>query len=88
MNIGFTFSQYNSESWLEWERDNYIGEFDFTEQAIEINLDYQISETQELRIKLESVIGKANLLNSYLIDPQGPRIQLRSAPLAKLGSLA
>ena len=71
MNIGFTFSQYNSESWLEWERDNYIGEFDFTEQAIEINLDYQISETQELRIKLESVIGKANLLNSYLIDPQG-----------------
>ena len=51
-----------------WSR---FGEFDFTEQAIEINLDYQISENQELRIKLESVIGKANLLNSYLIDPQG-----------------
>lgn len=70
LHIGLTISQYNSDSWLEWDDGNTVDEFNFTEQGIELSFDYQISESQEVRIKLESVIGKANHLNQYIFDTQ------------------
>lgn len=75
LHLGLTVSQYNSDSWLEWDDSNTVDEFNFTEQGIELNLDYQISENQEVRIKLESVIGKANHLNQYIVDTQGELIR-------------
>lgn len=68
-NLQITLSafQYNSDSWIDWDEDNKVDEFNFTEQGIEISVDYQIADNQELRIKFETVIGKANSINSFTI---------------------
>ena len=66
-----TLSQYNSDSWLDWDENNTINEFSFTEQGVELSLDYQITENQELRVKFESVIGKAQHINQYEVGADG-----------------
>ncbi|TLX46339.1 hypothetical protein C1E24_14315 [Pseudoalteromonas phenolica] len=66
-----TLSQYNSNSWLDWDEDNIINEYNFTEQGIELSLDYQISDNHELRLKFESVIGKAQHINQYHVGTDG-----------------
>ena len=63
-----TLAQYNSESWFDWNEENLVDEYDFTEQSLEFSLDYQIAENQELRLKFEAVIGKANNLARYEVD--------------------
>lgn len=70
-NVSFTVSQYHSNSWVDWDQDNMISEFNFTEQGVELSMDYQIDANQELRIKFEAVIGKANNLNTYGIQADG-----------------
>ncbi|WP_226991066.1 DUF5916 domain-containing protein [Paraglaciecola psychrophila] len=70
-NVSFTVSQYHSNSWVDWDQDNMISEFSFTEQGVELSMDYQIDANQELRIKFEAVIGKANNLNTYVIQADG-----------------
>lgn len=69
--VGFTLAQYNSDSWFDWDEGNIVDEYNFTEQSIELSLDYQIADNQELRIKFESVIGKAKHLNRYLVNAEG-----------------
>jgi hypothetical protein len=71
LNVSVSVSQYNSDSWIEWDEGNSIDEFNFTEQGIELNLDYQISDNQELRIKLAAIIGKAKNLSHYVIENNG-----------------
>ncbi|WP_241238761.1 DUF5916 domain-containing protein [Colwellia sp. Arc7-635] len=71
LNVSVSVSQYNSDSWIEWDESNSIDEFNFTEQGIELNLDYQISDNQELRIKLAAIIGKAKNLSHYVIENNG-----------------
>jgi hypothetical protein len=71
LNMSLSVSQYNSDSWIEWDEGNYIDEFNFTEQGIELNIDYKISDNQELRIKLEAIIGKAKNLSNYVITNNG-----------------
>ncbi|MDC2890267.1 hypothetical protein [Psychrosphaera algicola] len=73
--VSFTMSQYNSDSWLEWDEGNIIDEFDFTEQGFEISVNYQITDNHEIRIKLESLIGKAKHLANYQVDSNGKAIQ-------------
>jgi hypothetical protein len=73
IHIRFALSQYSSDSWIDWDEDNIINEFNFTEQGIELNIDYKISENQALRIKFESVIGKAKGLASYWVQTDGTR---------------
>ncbi|GHE92530.1 DUF5916 domain-containing protein [Thalassotalea profundi] len=73
--VSFTMSQYNSDSWLEWDEGNIIDEFDFTEQGFEVSANYQITDNHEIRIKLESVIGKAKHLANYQVDSNGKAIQ-------------
>jgi hypothetical protein len=69
--VSLSVSQYNSDSWIEWDEGNSIDEFNFTEQGVELNIDYKISDNQELRIKLEAIIGKAQNLSNYLIANNG-----------------
>ncbi|MEL7478171.1 MAG: hypothetical protein AAGJ17_04660, partial [Pseudomonadota bacterium] len=69
--VGFTLAQYNSDSWFDWDEGNIVDEYNFTEQSIELSLDYQIADNQELRLKFESVIGKAKHLNRYLVNAEG-----------------
>ena len=66
--ITFTMYQYNSDSWISWKKGNFIKEYDFTEQGVEISIDYKLSENQELRLKFESVIGKAEHKADYKIE--------------------
>ncbi|BFT31859.1 hypothetical protein D210916BOD24_30350 [Alteromonas sp. D210916BOD_24] len=67
----FTATQYNSESWFDWDEDNLVNEYHFTEQGIALSIDYQIADNQELRFKFESVIGKARQLGQYEVDHSG-----------------
>lgn len=69
--LGLSISQYNSDSWIDWDEENVIEEFNFTEQELAINVDYQIDDNQELRIKFEAVIGKGDNLGVYSIHSNG-----------------
>jgi hypothetical protein len=71
INLGVAVSQYNSDSWIDWDEDNTINEYNFTEQGIEFSLNYQIDDTQELRLKFETLIGKANGIGHYSVKSDG-----------------
>lgn len=65
--LGFSLSQYNSSSWLDWDEDNTVEAYNFTEQGIALSLNYQIDDIQELRVKFETVIGKGQARGNYHI---------------------
>ena len=69
--INVSVSQYNSDSWIDWDDGNTVSEFNFTEQGLELSIDYQLDNKQELRIKFEAVIGKAKSIGRYLIQADG-----------------
>lgn len=69
--INLSVSQYNSDSWIDWDEGNTVSEFNFTEQGIELSIDYQLDDNQELRIKFEAVIGKAKSIGRYIIQADG-----------------
>lgn len=71
LHISLSISQYNSDSWLDWDEGNRMSEFNFTEQSVELSMDYQVDDNQELRIKFEAVIGKATSLNSFVVLQDG-----------------
>ena len=67
-------SQYESASWLNWDGGNNVNEFDFTETAIDLKLNYRLSEAHEFRIRLELVAGTALGINGNFINANGDRI--------------
>lgn len=67
-------SQYQSESWLNWEGENNVNEYDFTEAAFDLKLNYRLSESHEFRIRLELVAGEAHGLTGNTINTAGDRI--------------
>ena len=71
IHLGVSISQYNSDSWVDWDEENDINEYHFTEQGIEFSLNYQLDDFQEVRLKFETVIGKANGIANYLVMPDG-----------------
>lgn len=71
LHVSLSVSQYNSDSWIEWNEGNSVDEFNFTEQGVELNIDFKISDNQELRIKFEAIIGKAQNLSNYIVDSYG-----------------
>ena len=71
INLSLAISQYNSDSWIDWDEENIINEYNFTEQGIEFSLNYQIDDTQELRLKFETLIGKANGIGNYIVKSDG-----------------
>ncbi len=71
IHLGVAISQYNSDSWIDWDEENDINEYNFTEQGIEFSLNYQLDDFQEVRLKFETVIGKANGIGNYIIMSDG-----------------
>lgn len=71
INLGIVISQYNSDSWIDWDEENVINEYNFTEQGVEFSLNYKIDDAQELRLKFETLIGKANGIGNYLVQSNG-----------------
>lgn len=74
--IGLTLSQYNSDSWIDWNENNIIDEYNYTEQGVALSLNYHITDKHELRIKFESFIGKAKHLNQYEANFEGSIVKL------------
>jgi hypothetical protein len=64
-------SQYRSDSWLNWEGENNVDEFEFSETGIDIQLNHRFFEVHELRIRLELVAGKAKGKTGNIIDVNG-----------------
>ena len=71
IHLGVSLSQYNSDSWIDWDEENDINEYNFTEQGIELSLNYQFDDIQEVRLKFETVIGKANSIGTYIVMSDG-----------------
>jgi hypothetical protein len=69
-------SQYQSNSWLNWEGENNVSEFEFVETGIDIKLDYRFSEQHEVRLRLELVAGKATGKTGNIITQNGNRISV------------
>ena len=69
-------SQYHSKSWLNWEGENEVSEFDFIETGIDIRLNYRFSDQQEIRLRLELVAGKALGKTGNNIANDGGRVSL------------
>jgi len=67
-------SQYQSKSWLNWEGENNVDEYYFTETAIDLKLNYRLTESHEFRIRLELVAGEAQGLSGNTINTAGDRI--------------
>lgn len=67
-------SQYQSKSWLNWEGENNVDEYYFTETAIDLKLNYRLTEFHEFRIRLELVAGTAVGLSGNFINANGDRV--------------
>ncbi len=68
-------SHYQSASWLNWGGENNVDEFDFTETAIDLKLNYRLSEAHEFRIRVELIAGTAVGLSGNFIIEDGDRLE-------------
>ncbi len=68
-------SYYESASWLNWGGENNVDEFDFTETAIDLKLNYRLSEAHEFRIRVELIAGTAVGLSGNSINVDGDRLE-------------
>lgn len=57
--------------WLVWQRDNLIGSFNGREIDLNAGLTWNISNKQELRVKLQSIALDAKLRQGYRVDGAG-----------------
>ncbi|HEY5804009.1 MAG TPA: DUF5916 domain-containing protein [Lysobacter sp.] len=58
-------------SWLVWQEDNLIGEFDEKMLQISAGMDWNIGSKQELRVKLQALGLDAPLRQAYRVDAGG-----------------
>jgi hypothetical protein len=68
-------SHYQSASWLNWGGENNVDEFDFTETAIDLKLNYRLTEAHEFRIRVELIAGTAVGLSGNFINVDGDRLE-------------
>ncbi len=61
-------------SWLVWQEDNLIGEFDEKMLQIDAGLDWNITNKQELRVKLQAIGLDAGIEQAYRIATSGAAI--------------
>lgn len=75
--LGFEaeFSQYHSDSWLDWDEENTVDQYSFTEQGIQLSAEYKIGEFQNVRVKFEAIIGKASGKGTYEIYENGDAVK-------------
>jgi len=72
-------SRYQSASWLNWDGENIVDEFEFSETGIDIKLNYRFSEQHEVRLRVELVAGTAIGKTTNIINIDGER-QLQEIP--------
>ncbi len=62
----------NTPDWLVWNRDrNLLGSYDAREVHLNAGLDWNISNRQELRVKLQVIALDADVRQTYLVDSAG-----------------
>jgi hypothetical protein len=61
-------------SWLVWQEDNLIGEFDEKMLQIDAGLDWNITNKQELRVKMQAIGLDASIEQAYRIASSGAAI--------------
>jgi hypothetical protein len=61
-------------SWLVWQRENLIGEFDEHWLQFNAGLDWIMTERHELRVKLQAIGLNAPLSQGYRVDASGNAI--------------
>lgn len=57
--------------WLLWQYDNLIGSYKGREWHINAGVNWNISDKQELRVKLQSIALDAQALQAYRVAPNG-----------------
>lgn len=68
-------SRYQSNSWLNWDGENIVDEFEFSETGIDIKLNYRFSDQHEVRLRVELVAGTAIGKTTNIIDINGERLR-------------
>ena len=61
-------------SWLIWQFDNLIGEFDGRESHLDAGFNWTIGARQELRLKLQAIAIDARLRQGYRVMPNGESV--------------
>lgn len=61
-------------SWLVWQQDNLIGEFDEERLQLDAGMDWTITTKQELRVKLQAIGLNADLEQAYRVAQSGASI--------------
>ena len=61
-------------SWLVWQQDNLIGEFDERMLQVDAGLDWTITNKQELRVKMQAIGLDASIEQAYRVMPGGASI--------------
>jgi hypothetical protein len=67
--VGLYFSR--TPDWLVWQRDNLIGSFDGHESHLSAGFNWVLTNSQELRLKLQAIAVNADLRHGYRVDPTG-----------------
>ncbi|MDI9240577.1 DUF5916 domain-containing protein [Lysobacter sp. LF1] len=66
-------------SWLVWQQDNLIGEFDEERVQLDAGMDWTITNKQELRVKLQAIGLNADLEQAYRVAQSGASIPTADA---------
>ena len=61
-------------SWLVWQEDNLIGEFNERMLQVDAGLDWTITNKQELRVKMQAIGLDASLEQAYRVQTGGASI--------------
>ncbi|MBS7455576.1 DUF5916 domain-containing protein [Coralloluteibacterium stylophorae] len=61
----------HTPSWLVWQRDTLIGEYDAREAHIDAGFTWLLGRRQELRLKLQAIALEGELRQAYRIAPDG-----------------
>ncbi len=60
--------------WLLWQYDNLIGSYKGREWHLNAGVNWNISDKQELRVKLQSIALDARALQAYRVAPNGQSV--------------
>lgn len=69
-------SNYVSDSWLDWDEDNVITEFDFEEFGLEWQLDYRFSSDHLVQFKFEAAVGRGETGSAFEVTSSSEAVLL------------
>jgi hypothetical protein len=68
LNVFVGLSASRTPSWLVWQRDNLIGDFDGRDAQFNAGMNWAIGNRQELRLKLQAIGVEARLHQGYRVE--------------------